>query len=128
MAKGGARPGAGRKPGFRLPATLDKLRAKELARQLITAQLEPLIAAQIANSQGLKYLVTRDKKTGKFIRVTEAMAKVKQGDAEETIEVWEKDPSVEAFKHLLDRALDQPAKSLEVTGAGGGPLRFTWQA
>lgn len=88
-----------------------------------------MLAAQIANAQGLKYLVTRDKKSGKFIRVTEAMARAKSGDHEEIIEVWEKDPSVQAFTDLLNRALDKPAEQLKVTGADDGPIEhvFRWR-
>ena len=107
MGHGGRRAGAGRKTGQKV---LDKLAARELVRQMVTERLQPLIDAQVANAAGLKYLVTRDKRTGKFIRVTEAMAKAKQGDSEEIIEVWEKDPSVQAFTDLLNRALDKPAE------------------
>jgi hypothetical protein len=74
----------------------------------VTAALAPLLDAQLANAVGLKYLVTREKKTGKFVRVTQAMARRKRGEDEELIEVWEKDPSVHAFTCLLDRALDRP--------------------
>lgn len=88
--------------------------AREAVRQQVTAQLRPLVNAQIANALGLKYLVTRDKKTGKFVRVTEAMARVKQHSTEETIEVWEKDPSVHAFTDLLNRALDKPTEHHEL--------------
>ena len=109
MPRGGKRNGAGRKKG---PATLEKEAAREIVRLRVTAELEPLLAAQIDNAKGLKYLVIRDKKTGKFIRVTEAMARKRshrelQKD-EEIIEVWEKDPSVQAFTDLLNRALDKP--------------------
>ena len=48
---------------------------------------------------------------GKFVRVTEAMAKVRSGHVshdEEIVEVWEKDPSVQAFTDLMNRALDKP--------------------
>lgn len=122
MPRGGRRPGAGRKrEPFDTPAR-ERLRRKiekdvlrEQARRIIAPALAPLLKAQIANAIGLKYLVTRDKKTGKFIRVTEAMARQKQaaaqgGDADalETIEVWEKDPSVHAFAELLNRLLDKP--------------------
>ena len=121
MPRGGKRPGAGRPkrigpPRARGPSTaradrkLSKEAAREVVRQQVMAQLIPLVAAQVANAQGLKYLVTRDKRTGKFIRVTEAMAKVKQGETEETIEVWEKDPSVQAFTDLMNRAIDKPAE------------------
>lgn len=126
---GGKRPGAGFPKGRKRPQTLEKEAARELVRRLVTDALTPLLQAQIANAQGLKYLVTRDKKTGKFIRVTEAMAKAKQGQDEEIIEVWEKDPSVQAFTDLLNRALDKPAEQVKVTGEEGGPVEhvFRWQ-
>lgn len=108
MARGGARKGAGRKKG---PQTIEKAAARELVRQKVFEHLGPLLDAQISNAQGLSYLVTRDKKTGKFIRVTEAMAKV--GKDEEIIEVWEKDPSVQAFTDLMNRAIDKPAEQLQ---------------
>ncbi len=93
--------------------TITKEQARQALREMVYAKLQPLIDAQMANAVGLKYLVTRDKKTGKFIRVTEAMARLKQGDTEETIEVWEKDPSVQAFTDLMNRALDKPAEQLQ---------------
>lgn len=103
MANGGKRPGAGRKLGYKMPATLDKLAAREFVRQKVTEALEPLIAAQIANATGLKYLVARDPKTGKFERIGPGGV-----TSEAIIEVWEKDPSVQAFSDLLNRALDKP--------------------
>ena len=105
MARGGFRPGAGRRKGTKNPATLSKEAAREVARQRILADIEPMLAAQIDHAKGLKYLVTRDRKTGKFIRVGPALASLAN---EETIEVWEKDPSVQAFTDLMNRALDKP--------------------
>ena len=115
MARGGKRPNSGPAKGTKYAPTIAKEAAREVARQIITRRLEPLIEAQVANALGLKYLVTRDKKTGKFIRVTEAMAKRKQADAddEETIEEWEKEPSVQAFTDLLNRALDKPKEQAQ---------------
>lgn len=119
MAKGGKRPGAGRKKGTKLQGTLDKLMAREFVRQRVTAALGPMIDSQIANALGVKYLVTRHKNSGKFIRVTEAMARVKLGKDEEIIEVWEKDPSVQAFSDLVNRALDKPKEQeIEVKVSG----------
>lgn len=107
--------------GYKLAKTLDKIAARELVREKVTAALGPLIDAQIAQAVGIKYLVTRDKKTGKFIRVTEAMAKQKTaGENEEIIEVWEKDPSTPAFTDLLNRAIDKPKEQemeIRVSGA-----------
>lgn len=108
---GGKRPGAGKPKGTKWPSTIAKEQARELVRQMITAELEPIVGAHITNAQGTKYLVTRNAKTGKFERVSKERmeALLESGDAElETIEVYDKDPSVEAFKTLLDRALDKP--------------------
>lgn len=117
----------GPKKGSKFQKTLDKALAREALRQIVMAHMQELTEAQIANAKGLKYLVTREKKTGKFIRVTEAMAKAKEGDTEEIIEVWEKDPSVQAFTDLMNRTLDKPAESIEVSGRDGGPLIVKWQ-
>lgn len=118
--------GSGKPKGYRAPKTLAKEQARELVRQRITAELQPLLDAQIANARGLKYLVVRDTKTGKFVRVGEALARQKQGRTEETIEVWEKDPSVQAFTDLLNRALDKPAEQ-EQAVALSGTLTIRWQ-
>lgn len=93
--------------GKKTRKTLEKEAAREVARRLITAQLEPLIAAQIANASGIKYLVVREKVSGKFVRVA-ANAAEKLDPEQEIIEIWEKDPSVQAFTDLMNRALDKP--------------------
>lgn len=114
MGHGGKRPGAGKPKGTKWKSTIDKLAARELARQMITARLEPLIEAQIANAQGIKYLVARDPKTGKFERIGPDGV-----TSEAVIEVWEKDPSVQAFSDLLNRALDKPKEQeqeIKLTG------------
>lgn len=107
MPRGGARPGAGRKTGFKLPQTIAKEEAREIARRIITKHLDRLIAAQVSNAMGIKYLVVREKASGKFKRVAENAAAALDPD-EEVIEVWEKDPSVQAFTDLMNRALDKP--------------------
>jgi hypothetical protein len=108
MARGGARPGAGRKKGKKLQLTLAKEAAREAVRQKVTEHLAPLIHAQIADACGLKYLVVRDTRTGTIIRVSEATARAKLRSGEEILEVWEKAPNVRAFADLLNRALDRP--------------------
>lgn len=110
MPRGGARPNSGPKKGTKYAPTISKEAAREALRQVVLKHMDDMAAAQIAQAKGLKYLVTRQKSTGKFIRVTEAMAKAKAGEEAdtETIEVWEKDPSVQAFTDLMNRALDKP--------------------
>lgn len=95
----------GRPKGSRSQATMDKLQAREFVRKRVTEALGSLLEAQVANASGIKYLVARDPKTGKFERIAASQVR---DDA--VIEVWEKDPSVQAFTDLLNRALDKPAE------------------
>lgn len=129
MARGGKRPGAGRpKSRRRIDREADRERrqtevwtkeaARERVRQLVCAELEPMVQAQIENAKGLRYLISRNRKTGKFVRVTEAMARTSVGKSEEIIEVWEKDPSVQAFTDLLNRAIDKPKEQAQVLRHG----------
>lgn len=126
-AHGGARPGAGRKLGGKNESTLTKEAIREHVRARVVAELDPMLDGQIANAKGLKYLVVREKGSGKFVRVTEAMAKVKLGQTEEIIEVWEKEPSTPAFTDLLNRAADKAVEAVEVTGRDGQPIVIRWQ-
>jgi hypothetical protein len=83
---------------------------REQVRLYITEHLPDLLRGQVANAKGLQYLVYRDKQTGKFERVR-SLEDVDQ-DAE-VIEVWEKDPSVQAFTDLLNRAIDRPKEQVQ---------------
>lgn len=105
---GGARKGAGKPKGKKWQKTLDKEATRELVRQRVSAEAGPMLDAQIANAKGIKYLMVRQKSTGRFLRVTETMARARAGDDEEIIEVWEKDPSIQAFTDLMNRAIDKP--------------------
>ncbi len=124
MPRGGYRPGAGRKKGYKEKGTLEKEEARELLRQMVKANLGPMVEAQMANALGLKFLMVREKQTGKFKRVGEQGAKALNPD-EEIIEVWEKDPSVQAFQDLLDRTLDKPKQSMDVDIPKG--LTISWK-
>jgi hypothetical protein len=121
--RGGYRPNAGRKKGGKWPSTLEKVAARDAVRNAVIAELTPMLEAQIAHAKGLSYLVVRNTKTGKVLRVTESMAKAKLGKDEEIIEVWEKDPNVQAFTDLLNRALDKPKEQeREIKIAGSEDL------
>ena len=97
----------GRPKGAKGKKTLEKEALRDRVRQLFAKHINALAYAQIQQALGLRYLVTRDKHTGKFIRVGPAMARVA---SEETIEVWEKDPSTQAWTDLANRVLDKPAE------------------
>jgi hypothetical protein len=108
----------GRPKGRKNDATLNKELAREALRQIVLREMDEMAAAQIAHAKGIKYLVTRNAKTGKFERVSkermEALLDADDVDTLETVEVWEKDPSTQAFTDLMNRALDKPKEQEQV--------------
>lgn len=114
-------PKTGGKPkGYKAPSTLTKEQARDALRAIVLREMEDLTAAQIAHAKGLSYLVGRDK-TGKFKKLTSDEAeKASAGESDYTlVEVWEKDPSVQAFTDLMNRALDKPKEQeqeIKLTG------------
>lgn len=116
----------GRPVGTKTPATLNKEMAREALRAIVMREMDALVSAQVANAKGLNYLVARNAKTGKFERVTTAMLD-NPDQYPENVEVWEKDPSVQAFTDLMNRTIDKPAEHVEMTGADKGPIVFKWQ-
>ena len=109
--RGGKRDGAGRPPGTKNPSTLTKEQARDALRTIVLENMREMVDAQMAHSKGLKYLVAREKGTGKFTRLTQEQTEaILAGETDQFafIEVWEKDPSVQAFTDLMNRALDKP--------------------
>lgn len=123
MPKGGPQPGSGRPKGRQNQSTIDKAKAREALRAIVIQHMGELVSAQVANAKGLKYLVVRNKKSGKFERVSEAMARLEEGL--EHVEIWEKEPSVAAFTDLMNRALDKPVEPHEVEHSGG--IEVSWK-
>lgn len=130
MPRGGKRPNSGPAKGTKYAPTIAKEQARDALRQIVLEEMREMTAAQIAHAKGLKYLVARHKTTGKFATLTEEMMKtIAEGKNPEyeAIEVWSKDPSVQAYTDLMNRAIDKPAEQLKVTGADDGPVVFKWQ-
>lgn len=113
MKHGGARPGSGRKKGVK---TLDKEMARQRLRELVLAKMDPLVEAQVKHAQGISYLVYRDPRGGKFTKVEPDadLEKLQEGGGK-VIEVWSKEPSVQAFTDLMNRAIDKPAETVNAT-------------
>jgi hypothetical protein len=122
MPRGGARPGSGRPKGSKEPQTLQKEEARSVLRAAVFARMRPLVEAQIQNAEGLKFLMVRDK-AGKFVRVGKGEAE-KLNPEESIIEVWEKDPSVQAFTDLMNRAIDKPIEQVQADVSGALVIRW----
>jgi hypothetical protein len=125
---GGARPNAGMPKGHKTRKTIAKEEAREIARQLITRELEPLIMAQIENAKGISHFFLRDPDTKQFKRITDADEIERAIEAgEEHYRIYTKDPNVHAFTDLMNRALDKPAQQVNVTGSDVGPIVLKWE-
>src|SRR5215469_12195503 len=125
---GGKREGSGRHKGTRWPSTLAKAEAREKVRQFITERLGEFLEAMADNVVGLRHLMMRDPKTGKFERVTGDAKQIDKAlKTTNAVWIYTKDLNVQAFTDLLNRAIDKPAEHVSITGADDGPLIIRWQ-
>lgn len=102
----------GRPKGALGTHTLDKIAAREQVRKIVTRAMPGLLRAQLAHAQGIGHLYTRDK-LGKFSKIEdvhEIDRMLAEGVQGEHYWIFAKDPSVQAFTDLMNRALDKPAE------------------
>jgi hypothetical protein len=101
----------GPKKGAKYKPTISKEQAREALRLVIMEHVREMTEAQVSAAKGLKYLVVRSKKGGRFEPVTREQVQAglfKRDDV--IIEVWDKQPSTPAYTDLMNRALDKPAE------------------
>ena len=78
------------------------------------------------NVTGIRHLMMRDPKTGQFERVTGSAAQIDKAlKSKNAFWIYTKDPNVQAFTDLLNRAIDKPAEHIQV--AGEGSITIRWQ-
>ena len=124
---GGARPGGGRPRGKKMLKTLQAEQAREHVRQRVIARLDPMLDAQFDNAEGLKHLMMRDPKTGKFERITGDAKQIDKAlKTKNAVWIYTKDPNITAFSDLLNRAFGKPTEQIQLSGADG-PLVIRWQ-
>src|SRR5256885_3414192 len=128
---GGKRTNAGKKKGTKWASTLKKEAARELVRQAVTAELGEMVRAQIAQAKGIQHFFLRDPVSRQFTRITDPdeieRALNSGGKQGEFFWVFTKDPSIQAFTDLANRAIDKPAEHLNVSGEDGGPIEVRWK-
>ena len=127
MPKGGARPGAGAKLGSKQAKTIEKEAARALLRQMVYARLPQLVNAQLASAEGIAHFMLRDPESGQFQRLTDPdqiQAALNAPNAAEgsTYYIFTKDPSIQAFTDLANRALDKPVESVDMNISGDAEL------
>lgn len=91
---------------------------------MVLENLAPMVQRQMAHAMGIGHLYTRDK-SGKFTKIENqdvAHKLLTEGTEDEDYWIFMKDPSVQAFTDLMNRALDKPSDHIELTGAEGGPV------
>lgn len=113
MPRGGLRTNPGGRPkgttGIKHKATISKEQAREALRTLVMQHLEPLVRAQLHHAKGISHMMLRQK-DGTFKRsenADEIEQALNSGD-KNSYYVFTKDPSVQAFTDLMNRALDKP--------------------
>ena len=108
----------GRPKGSKAVKTFEKEVARQRLRELVYRDLDLLIEAQIRAALGVRHFVLR-KPNGKFKRVTHPATITRILNAPEGKyeyhDIWVRDPSTQAFRDLMDRALDKPAEHIAVT-------------
>ena len=128
MPRGGKRPGAGKPKGYKHQSTLHKEASREALRQIVLREMEAMTAAQIANAKGISHFFLRDPKTGQFVKIEDAKAietALNSGEEGSYYWIFTKDPSIQAFTDLMNRALDKPVEA--VTHEIQGGISITWQ-
>lgn len=133
---GGARPGAGRKPGTKNPATLEREKVAEAIRQQIMLKADTLIRAAMIPAMGINFIYRIDETKNEKGRVVHkehvlvtdpheiqmALDQIEEGanDPEDKYYyVSAEKPDFRAVQMLLDRALGKSKESLEVTNPDG---------
>src|SRR5215475_12045793 len=126
---GGARPGGGRPKGMKWPSTLRKEEARELVRRYVTERLPEYLDAMSDNITGIRHLMMRDPKSGKFERITGDAKQIDKALKTKTaFWIYTKDPNVQAFTDLLNRCIDKPSEHVHLSGADDGPIQIQWMS
>lgn len=122
---GGRRPGAGRPQGSENKATIEKREARDALRAVVREHMAEMLDAQIQHAKGIDHFFLRNEKTKQFERVEDPKmieAALNAGDEGSYYWIFTKDPSVQAFTDLMNRAFDKPVEHHEHSGEDGGPI------
>lgn len=113
--------------GHQTVKTIEKEAARAALRQIVLEHMQDLVGAQLANAKGISHFFLRDK-AGQFVKIEDpkliAQA-LNSGSEGSYYYIFTKDPSIQAFTDLMNRAIDKPAEQ-EQQHAVSGTLVVKW--
>ena len=122
---GDKREGAGYPKGVKWPSTLRKEEARELVRRYATERLGQYLDATSDNITGIRHLMMRDPKTGKFERITGDAKQIDKALKTKTaFWIYTKDPNVQAFTDLMNRCIAARSRTTRPFGETGVSLEL----
>lgn len=118
MARGGARPNSGPKPGTKHEATLAKEVARARYQERMTRRFDALLDVQFETATGISQFVYRDE-AGRFKVIDdpdELAACLSQGKA---LRIFTRLPNAQAQTDILNRTMDKPKEQEQVISISG---------
>jgi hypothetical protein len=155
MAKGGRRPGAGRKPGKKLPKTLEREKTLEAYRQRVLKLADKLLDKQLVLANGQQFLYKIEKEwiktgagekagywRGKKPELVENESEIREylehfveeanGDPEDDQDpsatyyfITTKEPDSRTLDSIFDRTFGRSTQAVEIGGKDGKPLEIS---
>lgn len=112
-----------------MPQTLEKEAAREALRVRLTREMEGVAEALVSRCKGVRYFVTRNKKTGKYELVTnpDQVVAALNSEDEESGEFYTDKPETTAIKEFFDRTVDkskEQAQEINVTISLGQRIKL----
>src|SRR5262249_31232643 len=111
---------------FKFPSTLCKEQAREALRAIVIREMDSLIRPQLDNAKGVRHTFLRDGQ-GRFVRLTDPKQiedALNSGEEGTVYWTFTKDPSIQAFTDLMNRALDKPTEATTLTHTGEVKMRW----
>lgn len=103
--RGGKRANSGTKKGSKHKKTIEQEEARKILRDLVFAELRPIVMAQIDAAKGL------------YVEEIDKFGKVRR---------YQKEPDKQAAQLLIEHAMGRPPNSLQLP-PGNGELIVRWQ-
>jgi|SRR5215510_1078957 len=123
---GGARPNSGVPKGYKHAKTITKEQAREALRTIVIEHMRELVQAQLDNAMGIRHTFLRDEQ-GRFMHLTDPKQieiALNSGDEGKYYWTYTKDPNIQAFTDLMNRALDKPTEQVQLHEQGVIQIRW----